>query len=210
MLSFLTPCERYATHQCFVKYVSYDSQNWTGLFHGPFVLQTFAVHVSAIDRAKQVPDLHKKPTHMIGGLALSAGLVSYMVCLLYFTNTVARLRALLLIATQTIMIAMVCTARGKVIPLPWLFNHATDKESTCLTGFNNTAWGGDTCSYVKSAHKLESTRFEKIPKRAKPFVVIKGNCARKAALSAEVIEIDDNDEDEQACLVDANLDNEYK
>ena len=115
-----------------------------------------------------------------------------------------------MIATETITIATVHAARGKAIPLPQLFNCATGKESTHLTGFNNTAWGGDTHSYAKSARKLETTRFEKILKGAKPFVVIKGNHARKAAPSAEAIKIDDNNEDEQACLVDANSDNECK
>ena len=101
---------------------------------------------------------------------------------------------------------MVRTAKGKAIPLPWLFNCATTKESTRLTGFNNATWGSNTCSYAKLAHKLETTtRFEKILKGAKPFIIVKENCAWKAALSTEVIKIDD-DEDEQACLVDANLD----
>jgi len=115
-----------------------------------------------------------------------------------------------LIATQAVTIATVRAARGKAIPLPRLFNRSTGKESTRLTGFNDTAWGGDTRSYAKSAHKLETARFEKILKGAKPFIVIKGNRARKAAPSAEVIEIDDDDEDERACLVDANSDNECK
>jgi hypothetical protein len=114
-----------------------------------------------------------------------------------------------LIATQTITITTVRAATSKAIPLPRLFNRASAKESTRLTGFNDTAWGGNTRSYTKSARKLESSRFEKILEGAKTFMVMKGNRARKAAPAIEVIEID-NDNDERACLVDTNSDDECK
>lgn len=105
---------------------------------------------------------------------------------------------------------MVHDAKGlKALTLPRVFNHASAKESTRFTGFNDSACGGQTRSYAKSAHKLENSRFEKIIKGAKPFMVIKGNRARKAAPATEVIEIDD-DEDERACLVDTNSDDECK
>lgn len=114
-----------------------------------------------------------------------------------------------MIATQTITIATIRAAKGKTIPLPRLFNHASARESTRLTGFNDTAWGATTRSYTKSARNLESSRFEKILKGTKPFMVMKGNRARKAAPATEVIEIDD-DEDERACLVDTHSDDECK
>lgn len=58
-------------------YVSNDSQEWRGLFRGPFVLQTFAAHFSCIDGAVRIPSLHgnDKPGRANGGLGLAAASV---------------------------------------------------------------------------------------------------------------------------------------
>jgi hypothetical protein len=51
-------------------------KNWKGLFRGAFVLQTFSAHLSAIDGAAQVPNLHAKPSpHPAGALAMAAASV---------------------------------------------------------------------------------------------------------------------------------------
>lgn len=59
--------------------ITYDVyQKWKGLFRSPFVLQTFAAHLGAIEGSVKVPDLHglDKPTPvMAGGLGLAAASV---------------------------------------------------------------------------------------------------------------------------------------
>jgi hypothetical protein len=57
-----------------------DSQKWRGAFRGPFVIKTFAAHLSAIDGYIQVSDLcDKPPSNAVGSSGLTAGLV----CVLY-------------------------------------------------------------------------------------------------------------------------------
>jgi hypothetical protein len=57
-----------------------DSQTWRGLFCGPFVLQAFAAHLSAIDGSARVPNLHDTPSpNAVGALGLAAA----SVCVLY-------------------------------------------------------------------------------------------------------------------------------
>jgi len=67
-----------------VVHVTNNSQKWKGLFRGPFVLQVFAAHLSAIDSSVRVPNLHDgKPTpDAIGALGLAAASVCalYRVC----------------------------------------------------------------------------------------------------------------------------------
>ena len=55
-------------------------QKWKGLFHSPFVLQTFAAHLTAIEGSMRVPNLHdanKATPTVIGGLGLSAASVRF-------------------------------------------------------------------------------------------------------------------------------------
>jgi len=72
-----------------LSYVGFNntmSQKWKGLFRSPFVLQTFAAHLTAIEGSTRVPDLHDtdKPTPaVIGGLGLSAASVRASVRILY-------------------------------------------------------------------------------------------------------------------------------
>jgi hypothetical protein len=64
---------------------SNDSQR--GLFGGPFVIKTFATHLSAIDGCQQVSDLHDSDEpHLkaVGALGLAAASVC---ALLYITAT---------------------------------------------------------------------------------------------------------------------------
>ena len=65
--------------------VSNDSQKWRGLFGGPFVIKTFAAHLSAIDGCVHVPGLHDSDTptsNAVGALGLAAASVSalYWAC----------------------------------------------------------------------------------------------------------------------------------
>ena len=65
--------------------VSNDSQNWRGLFGGPFVIKTFAAHLLAIDGCVHVSDLHDSDTptfNAVGALGLAAASVSalYYAC----------------------------------------------------------------------------------------------------------------------------------
>ena len=53
-------------------------QKWKGLRKSPFVLQTFAVHLGAIEGSVNVPNLHGQDTPvpaMAGGLGLAAASV---------------------------------------------------------------------------------------------------------------------------------------
>jgi hypothetical protein len=116
-------------------------------------------------------------------------------------------RALLLIASGTLTIAMACGAKDKVnwIVLPLMFNRATAKESTHQTGFNNAMWGKATCSYIVSARSLTNAKFDAVLQRTKPFINLKPKAARNKTTEAiEVIKIDDDDT--WACLVDISDD----
>ena len=56
-----------------VVHASNDPQKWRGLFYGPFVLQVFAAHLTAIDSSVQVPNLHNKPSTKAGTKAGTKG-----------------------------------------------------------------------------------------------------------------------------------------
>jgi len=76
-----TMTKRYAILQMLVVNAFNDSQMWRRLFCSPFILQTFAAHLLAINSCVQVPGLHNKPTpHAIGGLGLAAASVSALFC----------------------------------------------------------------------------------------------------------------------------------
>jgi hypothetical protein len=63
-------------------------------------------------------------------------------------------RALTLVATGTLIVAMAQAARGKMITLPQTLNLSTGKDSTHQMGFSDTAWGKATPSYAKSVSVL--------------------------------------------------------
>lgn len=59
-----------------VVYISNDSQHWKGVFRGPFILQTFAAHLSALNGSVKVPGLHDKPSPpAVGALGMAAASV---------------------------------------------------------------------------------------------------------------------------------------
>ena len=68
-------------------------QSWKGLFRSPFILQTFASHLAAIEGSANVPGLHddKPNPAMVGGLGLAAASVS----------TVQRIRRVVLMMNRS-------------------------------------------------------------------------------------------------------------
>jgi hypothetical protein len=110
-------------------------------------------------------------------------------------------RALTLVATKMLTVAMARASKGKMVTLPRTLNLSTGKESIRQTGFSDTIWGKATHGYAKSARSLTNAKFEAIIKDAQEFM--KPICAHnKTTDPTEVIDIDDDDDDEQACLVD--------
>lgn len=86
-------------------------------------------------------------------------------------------------------------------PLPKTLNRVTGKYSSQAIGFNDTAWGGQTRSYVKMIHtQLRKESYDKIVAAAKLIA----KTTRRAS-NEEVIDLtldDKPDEDERAMLVD--------
>jgi len=155
-----------------------DGKKWRGRFGGSFVLQAFAIHLSAISGSARVPDLHDKPSsNAVGALGLAAASVE---------------RALRLIATGTLTIAVANASKGKVVTLPRSFNRTTGKEPMRQTGFNDTTWGKVTRSYTLAARELSNSKFESIVEEAQPFVNVKSNRFRKTEEAVEVIDSDDS------------------
>ncbi|KAI0284419.1 hypothetical protein BC826DRAFT_158259 [Russula brevipes] len=106
-----------------------DKKKWKGLFRGPFVLQTFATHLAAIEGSVPVMilDPHGKPTTAaVGGLGLAAASVE---------------RALSLVATGTLTVSMAYASKGKMVTVPRTVNHSTGKVPMQQTGFSDAAWG---------------------------------------------------------------------
>jgi len=108
-------------------------------------------------------------------------------------------RALTLVTTRTLTIAMAHASKGKMVTLPWTLNHSTGKESMWQIGFSDTTWDKATCGYAKPVCSLVNTKFEAIIKDAQEFMKLIHACNKDPT---KVINIDDDDNDERACLVD--------
>jgi hypothetical protein len=113
-------------------------------------------------------------------------------------------RALTLIANGTLTVAVARASRGKTVILPRSFNNFTGRESTRDTAFNDAMWGKATRFYMKSACKIPQDKFNLIIERAQEY---KPNRARKTNEVVEVIESDDDDE--RACIVISDGDDDY-
>lgn len=84
-------------------------------------------------------------------------------------------------------------------PLPKTLNRVTGKYSSQAIGFNDTAWGPQTRSYVKMIHtQLRNSSYDKIVAAAKPLVKV----VRRRVPIEEVIDLTGEDEDECAMLID--------
>ena len=106
--------------------------------------------------------------------------------------------ALTLVATGTLMVAMVRAANSKTVSLPKTFNPSTGKGSMHQTGFSDISWGKASCSYAKLAHSLTKVKFNGIVELAQEFMKPTRGCGRSTQ-STEVIDIDSDDE--RGCLV---------
>ena len=111
-------------------------------------------------------------------------------------------RALKLIASGTLTIAVARTMKGKKIALPSTFNDSSGKESNWHTSFTDAAWGKATRNYAKSAGKLTKVKFDGIVQAAQPPTDAKSNRARNKTTRDTEVEIESNDE--RACLVEVS------
>jgi hypothetical protein len=118
-------------------------------------------------------------------------------------------RALTLVATGTLTVAMAHASKGKIVPLPRTLNLSTSKESMRHTGFSDMAWGKATCCYATSVCLLTNTKFDAIIREAREFMKLIRSRG-KTTNPTEIINVDDFD-DEHACLIDnSDLDVECK
>jgi hypothetical protein len=114
-------------------------------------------------------------------------------------------RALILVATGTLTVAMAHASKGKMVILSWTLNLSISKESMHQTGFSDIAWSKAIHDYTKSACSLTNTKFSAVIQGAWKFM--KPIWAHnKTTEPIKIIDID-NDNDEWACLVD-NSDSE--
>jgi hypothetical protein len=93
---------------------------------------------------------------------------------------------------------MVQNAKGKVPTLLKQINQAMGKASNQLTGFNEVSWGVHCQSYVKSAKDLSNSRFDNIIELAQEFAKVNHHIVD----DPDIIEIEDNEEDIHAIIVD--------
>ncbi|KAG1859496.1 hypothetical protein C8R48DRAFT_774836 [Suillus tomentosus] len=164
-----------------------DKSKFRRLYQGAFVVQMFGTHFTAINGARKIHGLEKPGDNLnpVGGLALSCAAVE---------------RALTLIATRTITIEMVLTAKGKSIPLPKTLNHSTSKVSNHQTGINDITWGSSTRSYVKLIMRsFRDEKFQAVITSAKEFSKKSHRSGNDRAVDDAV---DDKDLDKCAQLVD--------
>jgi hypothetical protein len=108
---------------------------------------------------------------------------------------------LALISTGTLTIDMISAAKGKTVALPRTMNYSTGKNSKNLTGFNDSMWGGRTCSYITSINKnlKDDAKFDAVISSAMEFA----RSSRHVEDSISAPQDDeDEEEDERAQLVD--------
>ena len=122
-------------------------------------------------------------------------------------------RALKLIIDGALTIAVASASNGKTVSIPSSLNHYSGKESKHVNSFNDTAWGKVTRQFTVSASNLEPSKFDRVVKAARQYILPKANRARKMTTGpVEVIEVDTDNERE--CLVsdseddDSNLDDD--
>jgi hypothetical protein len=109
-------------------------------------------------------------------------------------------RALTLVATGTLTVAMARASKGKSVTVPRTRNLSTGKDSMRQTGFSDATWGKVTRSYATSAHALDKAKFDAILQEAQVFMKpIQRSRNKMNTTNTTAISIDD---DERACLVD--------
>ena len=107
-------------------------------------------------------------------------------------------RALTLVATGTLTVAMAHGSKGKAVTLPRTLNLSTGKESMRQTGFSDAAWGKATRGYATSIRSLTNTKLDAIITAAQVFM--KPTRAHNRTDPTEIIDVDEDNE--RACLVD--------
>jgi hypothetical protein len=78
-------------------------------------------------------------------------------------------RALTLVSTGTLTVAMAHNTKSKNVTLPRTLNPSTGKDSMRQTGFSDTVWGETTREYSSSIRALANTKFDAIVKEAEVF-----------------------------------------
>ena len=114
-------------------------------------------------------------------------------------------RALRLIASGVLTIAVAATMKGRKIDLPSTFNDSagSSKDVNQQTHFNETVWGKATRKYAISAAKLTKVKFDAVIQAAEPFAHVKSNRAGgKTSRDITAVGIE-SDDDERTCLVEA-------
>ncbi|KAF8230824.1 hypothetical protein L208DRAFT_1399990 [Tricholoma matsutake] len=158
-----------------------DAKKFKGAFRGPFILQTFASHLTTVKGAQKIHGIDDSQPY--GALAIATAAVEH---------------ALKLIASGIITIEMVKKAKGRIPTLLKQINQATGKVSNQFTVFNEASWGKRCSSYVKLAKNLSASRFNKIITLSAEYMKISQNLEDE-----DVIEIpDDDDDDIRANIVD--------
>ena len=112
-------------------------------------------------------------------------------------------RALTLVATGTLTVAMAHAGKGKSVALPRTVNPSSGKESMRHTGFSDAAWGKATRGYATSIRSLTNAKFDVIVKEAQPFTK-PTRAHNRVSDATEVIDVDADNE--RACLVDNDSD----
>lgn len=108
-------------------------------------------------------------------------------------------RALTLVATGTLTVAMARNSKGKAVTLPRTLNLSTGKDSMRNTGFSDAAWGKATREYSTSIRSLTCIKFDAIVTAAKVFTK-RTRAQNRTTDPTDVIDVDADNE--RACLVD--------
>ena len=108
--------------------------------------------------------------------------------------------------TGTITLQMICNTGKPPSQLPKAFNGSTSKFSTHSTGFNDSAWDGQTQEFVKLINKrLRPKSYDNIVTGTQDFA--KKTC--RAIQTEEIIDLTTDElPDEFAMLIDVPLDDE--
>jgi hypothetical protein len=109
-------------------------------------------------------------------------------------------RALTLVSTGTLTVAMAHDTKSKNVTLPRTINPSSGKESVRQTGFSDTVWGETTREYSSSIRALSNTKFDAIVKEAEVF---KKRTRASNKTSSDTTQVDaGNNLKRRACLVD--------
>ncbi|KAF8488273.1 hypothetical protein F5888DRAFT_1639281 [Russula emetica] len=156
-----------------------DPKTYTGPFHNPLVVRTFATHFSAIHGAIKVPalgDANSPDTYPCGSLALSAP---------------AMARALTLCKTGVITIDRIRVSKESSKPIIFTkpTNRVSGKESFKETAFSFATWGLKTTEYLAMIREdLRESSRQKI--KAQAYEYYKSNRSQSSLVTASALSMD--------------------